>query len=269
MISTGQFTDALLLHDIALSSGGQVDPHLQQGVVKSLHKSGMHHLALQYIKSLPENNEFDDIKYECLSFLGKRFTQYYNIINTVFFFAFLSKQTFFSLHNSKIHSRSAGDWSDFVDSRELQDKLNQANCNPNSIVKALRYSCLRDCLNLHNTPGFQLKLLMPLNKAKLAITKLCQHLNMENCQNVYKVLTKLHLFGDIEDYFSVRCKKLSINNLLMQWQVDRLPAYNDFKHLEALVSQRNLILDYAAKAYEGSLKDITTLQLQYAGQING
>lgn len=73
LINTGQFTDALLLHDIALSSGGQVDPHLQHGVVKSLHKSGMHHLALQYIKSLPENDEFNNIKYECLSFLGKQF----------------------------------------------------------------------------------------------------------------------------------------------------------------------------------------------------
>lgn len=72
LISTDQFADALLLHDIALSSGSQVDPHLQHGVVKSLHKSGMHHLALQYIKSLPENDEFNDIKYECLSFLGKQ-----------------------------------------------------------------------------------------------------------------------------------------------------------------------------------------------------
>lgn len=92
---------------------------------------------------------------------------------------------------------------------------------------------------------------------------------MENCQNVYKVLTKLHLLDDIEDYFSVRCNKLTIKNLLDEWQVDRLPVFNDFKHLEALVSQRNLILEYAAKAYDDFLKDITSLQLQYAGKFDG
>lgn len=43
----------------------------RNSVFRSLHKSGMHHLALQYIKSLPENDELNDIKYECLSFLGK------------------------------------------------------------------------------------------------------------------------------------------------------------------------------------------------------
>lgn len=136
-------------------------------------------------------------------------------------------------------------------------------------MKTLRYSCLKECLNHHTTPDYESKLLMPLNHAKLAIAKLCQNLNMENCQNVYKVLTKLHLFCDIEDYFSVKCKKLTIKDLLKQWQVDRLPAFNDFKHLEALVSQRNLILEYAAKAYNDFLKDITALQLQYAGQCNG
>lgn len=134
-------------------------------------------------------------------------------------------------------------------------------------MKALRYSCLKDCLNLHTTPDSESKVLMPLNYAKLAIAKLCQNLNMENCQNVYKVLTKLHLLNDIEDYFSVICNKLTIKNLLDQWQVDRLPVFNDFKHLEALVSQRNLILEYAAKAYGSFLKDITSLQLQYAGKF--
>lgn len=109
---------------------------------------------------------------------------------------------------------------------------------------------------------------MPLNHAKLAIAKLCQNLNMENCQNIYKILTKLHLFNDIEDYFSVRCNKLTIKNLLKKWQVEKLPVFNDFKHLEALVSQRNLILEYAAKAYDGFLKDITALQLQYAGKFH-
>lgn len=71
LINTGQYTDSLLLHDIALSCNGPVEHDLQSGVVRSLHKSGMHHLALQYIKSLPENDQLNDIKYECLSFLGK------------------------------------------------------------------------------------------------------------------------------------------------------------------------------------------------------
>lgn len=71
LINTSQFSDALLLHDIALSSSTQVGHNLHYGVVKSLHKSGMHHIALQYIKSLPENDELNDIKYECLSFLGE------------------------------------------------------------------------------------------------------------------------------------------------------------------------------------------------------
>lgn len=70
LINTGQYLDALLLHDIALSCS-HGDLELQCGAVRSLHKSGMHHLALQYIKSLPETDELNDIKYECLSFLGK------------------------------------------------------------------------------------------------------------------------------------------------------------------------------------------------------
>lgn len=71
LINTGQFTDALLMHDIALSCGGQPDQDLHYGVVKSLHKSGMHHLALSYIKSLPENDQLNDFRYECLAFLGE------------------------------------------------------------------------------------------------------------------------------------------------------------------------------------------------------
>lgn len=71
LINTGQFTDALLLHDIALSCGNQPDQDLHYGVVRSLHKSGMHHLALRYINSLPENDHLNDVKYECLAFLGK------------------------------------------------------------------------------------------------------------------------------------------------------------------------------------------------------
>lgn len=69
LINTGQFTDALLLHDIALSRG--TTDELVYGAVTSLHKSGMHHLALQYIKSYPENDKLDDIKYDCLSYLGE------------------------------------------------------------------------------------------------------------------------------------------------------------------------------------------------------
>lgn len=71
LINTGQYTDSLLLHDIALSCGSQAEHDLHCGAARSLHKSGMHHLALQYIKSLPENDELNDIKYECMSFLGK------------------------------------------------------------------------------------------------------------------------------------------------------------------------------------------------------
>lgn len=71
LINTGQYTDALLLHDIALSCGMQSEQELQYGVVRSLHKSGMHHLALRYIKSLPENDQLNDVKYDCLAFLGK------------------------------------------------------------------------------------------------------------------------------------------------------------------------------------------------------
>lgn len=70
LINTGQYADALLLHDIALSCNKTTNYDLHCGVVKSLHKSGMYHLALQYMKSLPENETFADIKYECLSFLG-------------------------------------------------------------------------------------------------------------------------------------------------------------------------------------------------------
>lgn len=73
LINTGQYTDALLLHDIALSYGTQSESDLQYGVVRSLHKSGMHNLALRYIKSLPESDELNYVKYECLSFLGKSY----------------------------------------------------------------------------------------------------------------------------------------------------------------------------------------------------
>ncbi|CAH1644928.1 unnamed protein product [Spodoptera littoralis] len=226
LINTGQFTDALLMHDIALSCGGQPDQDLHYGVVKSLHKSGMHHLALSYIKSLPENDQLNDFRYECLAFLG--------------------------------------DWSHFVDTRELSEKHKQVNCNQNSVVKAFQYACLKSCLNVQTTPEFENKLLVPLNKAKLAVSRLCHNLNMENCQNIYKVLEKLHIFNDIEDYFSVRMNRCDVSELLRQWDVENLPPFIDFKHIEALSSQRVLILEHAAKSYSDKLNEIVSLQIQYA-----
>ncbi|KAH9632713.1 hypothetical protein HF086_013085 [Spodoptera exigua] len=203
LINTGQFTDALLMHDIALSCGGQGDQDLHYGVVRSLHKSGMHHLALS-------------------------------------------------------------NWSHFVDIRELSEKHKQANCNQNSVVKAFQYACLKSCLNVQTTPEFENKLLVPLNKAKLAVSRLCHNLNMENCQNIYKVLEKLHIFNDIEDYFSVRMNRSQVSDLLRQWDVDNLPPFIDFKHIEALSSQRVLILEHAARSYSDKLNEIVSLQIQYA-----
>ncbi|XP_022833925.1 serine-protein kinase ATM [Spodoptera litura] len=226
LINTGQFTDALLMHDIALSCGGQADQDLHYGVVKSLHKSGMHHLALSYIKSLPENDQLNDFRYECLAFLG--------------------------------------DWSHFVDTRELSEKHKQVNCNQNSVVKAFQYACLKSCLNVQTTPEFENKLLVPMNKAKLAVSRLCHNLNMENCQNIYKVLEKLHIFNDIEDYFSVRMNRCEVSELLQQWDVENLPPFIDFKHIEGLSSQRVLILEHAAKSYSDKLNEIVSLQIQYA-----
>ncbi|KAG6455766.1 serine-protein kinase ATM [Manduca sexta] len=226
LINTGQFADALLLHDIALSSGQHKDPRLQYGVVRSLHKSGMHHLALQYIKSLPQKQELEDIKYECLSFLG--------------------------------------DWSEFVDTKELEVKINEPNCNPNSLFKEFHYACLKDCLTLQNSSHMEGKLMQVLNKSKLAIHRLCQNLNMDNCQNTYKVVGKLHLLADIEDFLAVRTEKSSLNDILVKWQVKNLPNYNDFKHLEALISQRALILQHAANMFRESFSEISSLQIEYA-----
>lgn len=114
-------------------------------------------------------------------------------------------------------------------------------------------------------PEFEDKLEQPLNRAKLAISRLCKKINMENCQNFYKVLSKLHLFNDIEDYFEVRCSKLPLYDLIHKWRVDNLPVFHDFKYLEDLISQRNLILEHSAKTFDDSLKEIVSLQLQYAG----
>ncbi|XP_026737951.1 serine-protein kinase ATM isoform X2 [Trichoplusia ni] len=226
LINTGQFTDALLLHDIALSCGGQTDPALHYGVVRSLHKSGMHHLALRYIKSLPENDQLNDVKYDCLAFLG--------------------------------------DWSDFVDTRKLEEKYKQKNCNHNSIVKAFQYACLKSCLNVQTTPECENKLILPLNKAKLAVSKLCHNLNMKNCQNIYKVLEKLHILNDVEHYFSVRTNRLHLTDLLRKWDVENLPQFRDFKHIETFSSQRVLLLEHAAKSHSNFLTEIVSLQTQYS-----
>ncbi|PZC82370.1 hypothetical protein B5X24_HaOG210411 [Helicoverpa armigera] len=226
LINSGQFTDALLLHDIALSCGAAPAADLHAGVVRSLHKSGMHHLALSYIKSMPETDHLNDVKYECLAFLG--------------------------------------DWSNFIDTRELEEKQKQTNCNQNSVVKAFQYACLKSCLNIQNTPEFESKLLEPVNKAKLAASRLCLNLNMENCQNIYKVLEKLHIFNDIEEYILVRTNRLRVWELLQRWDVDKLPQYNDFKHIEALSSQRVLILEHAAKQHGNMLNEIVSLQIKYA-----
>ncbi|CAG5022045.1 unnamed protein product [Parnassius apollo] len=225
LLHTGQYADALLLHDIALSCGNQVDNRLQYGVVISLHKSGMHHLALQYIKSFPENNDLNDVKFDCLSYLG--------------------------------------DWSEIVDIKELEEKTKQPDWNPDTIIKSYRYACLKECLNAQPNSDFEARLGQSLNGAKLASSNLCQVLNMENCQNVYKVVANLHLLRDIEDYSSVRCGQSSIHELLNEWKVEKLPSFKDFRHLETLLSQRSLILEYAAKHYESFLPDIIDLKLQY------
>lgn len=160
----------------------------------------------------------------------------------------------------------SGDWSAIVDTRDLEEKSKEPNCNPHSIVKAFHYACLRDCLNIQITPDVADKLILPLNRAKLAVSRLCLNLNMENCQNVYKVVGTLHLFTDIEDYFSVRTKNLSIQKLLSKWNVEKLPAFNDFKHLESLISQRVLILDHAARSSMNMQNEIVDLQIQYASK---
>ncbi|CAH2066738.1 unnamed protein product, partial [Iphiclides podalirius] len=225
LLNTGQYSDALLLHDIALSNGAQEDNSLQHGVVMSLHKSGMHHLALQYIKSFPENDDLDDVKYDCLSYLG--------------------------------------DWSEIVDTTELEEKAKQAIWDADVIIKSFRYACLKECLNARPCEAFGVNLMHLLNKAKLATSKLCRILNMENCQSVYKVVANLHLFRDIEDYCSVRCGRTRPSELLDRWQVEKLASHKNFLHLEALLSQRSLILEHAAKQYENMSSDIIDLQLQY------
>lgn len=232
LMNTGQYSDALLSHDIALSHGvnSPDELSLQYGVVMSLHQSGMHHLALQYIKSLPENDQLIDVKYDCLS--------------------------------------SLGDWSVFVDTRETKAKLRDSKADVTSVLKKLRYACLKDCLNLQpNAPDFATKLVEPLNTARLTVARLCQKLNMDNCQNVYAVLSQLHMFSDIEDYFAVRSGQLSMANLLGKWQLDKMAPYQDFKHLEAVVMQRGMILEHASTTYNNLLNEVVNVQLRYAGNL--
>ncbi|CAB3231054.1 unnamed protein product [Arctia plantaginis] len=226
LINTGQYSDALLLHDIALSYGTQSECDLQYGVVRSLHKSGMHNLALRYIKSLPESDNLNDVKYECLSFLG--------------------------------------DWSDFVDTKELAEKHKLKGYNPHSVLKAFQYACLKNCLHIQTTPEFEDKLMIPLNNAKLTVSRLCHNLNLENCENIYKILEKLHTFRDIEDYYEVRRNRLNLLDLLKRWDVENVPQFHDFKHIEALASQRVLILEHAAKSHTCSMNEIVSLQVKYA-----
>ncbi|XP_045535989.1 serine-protein kinase ATM [Papilio machaon] len=225
LLHTGQYADALLLHDIVLSHGNQSDNRLQHGVVMSLHKSGMHHLALQYIKSFPENEELNDVKFDCLAYLG--------------------------------------DWSEIVDTKELEEKTNQPLWNPDVVIKSLKYACLKESLNADPNQNFEARLEQALNRAKLATSKLCRILNMENCQSVYKVVANLHLLCDIQDYCSLRCGHTDLTDLLDRWQVDKLPSFKDFRHLETLLSQRSLILEHAAKHYERFSNNIMDLQLQY------
>lgn len=107
---------------------------------------------------------------------------------------------------------------------------------------------------------------MPLNKAKLAVSRLCHNLNMDNCQNIYKILEKLHMFRDIEDYFAVRSNRSLFSELLQKWDVENLPQCHDFKHIEGLCSQRVVILEHAAKTRDSFLNEVVSLQIQYASK---
>lgn len=160
----------------------------------------------------------------------------------------------------------SGDWSEFVDTSELEARSKEV-VNKKSIIKAMRYVCLKDCINILPSNEASAKFEKLLNCAKLTTARLCQNLNMENCQSVYKIVGYLHLFRDIEDYFSLRCNKRMVSNLIDEWKIDNLPIFNDFKHLEPLISQRSLILEHIAKTDSVYLSKINDLQLQYAGNI--
>lgn len=130
----------------------------------------------------------------------------------------------------------------------------------------MHYACLKDSLTIAKTSDVNKKVDQLLNQAKLAVSKLCTKLNMENCQNLYKIFGKLHLLNDIEQFNSVRNGAVTIEEFIEQWRIDKLPRYKDFKHLEALISQRVLILKYVAKSYKDFTNQIVCLQLQYASE---
>ncbi|XP_072936623.1 serine-protein kinase ATM [Epargyreus clarus] len=223
----GAHAAALRAHDAALAGAGpRAPPALRRAAAAALRRAALHHLALQYTLMEPRDDALDDIRYDCLAYLG--------------------------------------DWSSFVDTRELKMKLREPACQPISILKAYRYACLKDCLNIRPSENFAVRLDEPLNGAKLAVAKLCESLNMQNCQSVYEVVENLHLFRDIEQYYSVRCGKLSISDFISDWNVEKLPYYNNFNHIESLISQRSVILDHAAQNYGTFIADIAALQLRYA-----
>lgn len=153
-----------------------------------------------------------------------------------------------------------------MDVTALKEKFEQTDTNPHSLLKALRYTCLKDCLNAQINSNSENKMTELMNSAKQATIKLCKNLNMENCQNVYTVISKLRLFTDIEDYFYVRSAKTSIETILNSWHIENLPPYNDFKHLEALVSQRILMLEHALNSFSTFSNEIVSLQIQYASE---
>lgn len=153
-----------------------------------------------------------------------------------------------------------------MDTTELEETTRKPVWDVDVIIKSYRYACLKECLNARPCEALGVRLTHSLNKAKLATSNLCRILNMENCQSVYNVVANLHLFRDIEDYCSVRCGRSDPIELLTRWQVEKLPTYKSFRHLEPLLSQRSLILEHAAKNYENLSSAIIDLQLQYVSK---
>lgn len=121
-------------------------------------------------------------------------------------------------------------------------------------------------MHIQTTPEFEVKLMVPLNNAKLTVSRLCHNLNLENCENIYKILEKLHTFRDIEDYYQVRRNRLNLFDLLKRWDVENIPQFHDFKHIEALAFQRVLILEHAATSQTSSMNEIVSLQVKYASK---
>ncbi|GBP71060.1 Serine-protein kinase ATM [Eumeta japonica] len=231
LITSRHYSDALLSHDIALSLDNTGNTYeLHHGLAISLINSGLRHLAVEYVKTLPDNEDLDDIKYQCFMELG--------------------------------------DWSLFVDTSELEKNSRNANVNFDSVLNALQYSCLKDVLTIQITKDFQSRLTLPFERAKIVISRMINKLNMDNCQSVYNVLAKLQLFAEIEDYLSVKCDKVPISELITKWQIENLSPYQDFKHIESIILQRSLILEQAAKNHTEYLKDIVMLQLKFSELAN-